>query len=166
MEKYPLKGLEGYYIDRKANVYSKWVNKARHGVVLGEKCKKMKPRVQKFGYTSYSFGRKVQKNVHRLMYETFVGPIPKGMVIRHLDSDPTNNDLSNLAIGTQSDNMQDCLKAGRHKTNRMINKELALEISELRNSQRYTWQEVADIYGIKKETVRKGVKKLLEKGDK
>ena len=38
---------------------------------------------------------------------TFIGPKPKGMVIRHLDSNPSNNKLSNLIYGTYVENEND-----------------------------------------------------------
>lgn len=43
--------------------------------------------------------------VHRFIWECFYGPIPKGLVINHLDEDPTNNALSNLSLATQAENL-------------------------------------------------------------
>jgi hypothetical protein len=45
--------------------------------------------------------------VHELMLITFVGPRPAGMECRHLDGNPANNALSNLAWGTRSENSFD-----------------------------------------------------------
>jgi len=36
--------------------------------------------------------------LHRLVYESFVGEIPKGKEIDHIDGDTTNNDISNLQL--------------------------------------------------------------------
>ena len=58
-------------------------------------------------------GKTYPRQVHRLVMESFVGPYPDGQEIRHLDGDPTNNALSNLAYGTRSDNLYDAV---RHKT--------------------------------------------------
>lgn len=44
------------------------------------------------------------KKVHRLVWETFKGPIPDGMVIDHDDTHKDNNTLSNLKVCTQKDN--------------------------------------------------------------
>jgi hypothetical protein len=52
-------------------------------------------------------GRKQTQWVHRTVWEAFHGNIPAGSVIRHLDGDPQNNRLSNLAIGTPADNAAD-----------------------------------------------------------
>jgi hypothetical protein len=52
--------------------------------------------------------------IHALVLEAFVGPRPDGLDIRHLDGDPLNNHLSNLAYGTKQENMQDTLLHGTH----------------------------------------------------
>lgn len=51
--------------------------------------------------------------VHRLVLEAFVGPCPPGMECRHLDGDPTNNHISNLAWGTPKENAEDRERHGR-----------------------------------------------------
>lgn len=53
------------------------------------------------------------KRVHRMVLATFEGDQPE-MQVRHLDGDPQNNHLSNLAYGTPAENMQDCLDHGTH----------------------------------------------------
>lgn len=53
--------------------------------------------------------------LHRLVWEAFNGPIPDGLVVRHLNDDPNNNRLENLAVGTYADNAQDCVRNGHHK---------------------------------------------------
>jgi hypothetical protein len=45
--------------------------------------------------------------VHRLVLDAFVGRCPEGQQCRHLDGDPTNNHLSNLAWGTAAENATD-----------------------------------------------------------
>lgn len=52
------------------------------------------------------------RTVHQLVLEAFVGPIPPGMEVRHLNGDPTDNRLENLAYGTHSENMRDRLAHG------------------------------------------------------
>lgn len=49
------------------------------------------------------------KLLHKMVYETFVGPIPKGLWVRHLDDDRTNNHIDNLTLGTPKDNQDDCV---------------------------------------------------------
>ncbi len=45
--------------------------------------------------------------VHRLVLAAFVGPCPEDMECRHLDGNPANNKLENLAWGTRKENQQD-----------------------------------------------------------
>lgn len=42
--------------------------------------------------------------VHRLVASTWIGPIPKGCWVNHEDGNKVNNSLSNLTIGTPSEN--------------------------------------------------------------
>lgn len=43
--------------------------------------------------------------VYRLVWEAFNGPIEKGLVINHLDENPSNDRLDNLEKCTQKENM-------------------------------------------------------------
>ncbi len=52
--------------------------------------------------------------VHLLVMSAFVGPRPDGMETRHLDGDPANNVLPNLAYGTKSENALDSVRHGTH----------------------------------------------------
>lgn len=50
--------------------------------------------------------------VHRLVLLAFVGPPDEGKQCRHLDGDPTNNNLSNLRWGTPAENNADQVSHG------------------------------------------------------
>lgn len=64
-------------------------------------------------------GKQVNRKVHRLMLEAFVGPCPPGMVTRHLNGNPRDNRLENLCWGTYSENTYDTIRHGTHcKTRR------------------------------------------------
>lgn len=53
-------------------------------------------------------GRNITREVHRLMGLAFLGVSSgDGLQVRHLDGNPENNRLSNLALGTQSQNQLD-----------------------------------------------------------
>lgn len=70
------------------------------------------------GYAScvlYRFGAGENARVHILVAVAFIGPRPKGQIIRHLDGNPKNNRVSNLAWGTQSENLFDTVRHGRHR---------------------------------------------------
>lgn len=57
-------------------------------------------------------GRRLERRVHRLVLEAFVGVEPS-LFGRHLDGDRSNNALSNLAYGTPRQNSQDMVEHGR-----------------------------------------------------
>lgn len=78
----------------------------------------MRPALTEHGYRYVTLSRdgvKEKLRVHRLALAAFDRePLP-GEVCRHLDGDPANNRLDNLAWGSQADNMQDMVRHGRHK---------------------------------------------------
>lgn len=51
--------------------------------------------------------------VHRLVASAFLGPCPGGQEVRHLDGNPQNNAVTNLAYGTRTENILDVLRIGR-----------------------------------------------------
>lgn len=53
-----------------------------------------------------------QRPVHHLVLEAFVGSRPENCEARHLDGDPSNNRLDNLAWGTKAENEADKVRHG------------------------------------------------------
>ena len=74
--------------------------------------RRLKPHPQSRGHCTVDLGRRKTRFVHRLVLEAFVGSCPSGMECRHLDGDPSNNRLDNLAWGTRLENYQDSVKHG------------------------------------------------------
>jgi hypothetical protein len=116
-----------------------------------------KPRIgspDKDGYlliTLDGFSRKA----HHLILEAFVCPKPDGMQCRHLDGDPTNNNLENLKWGTSSENIQDFVRIN----NRYPNSKLLLtdvkKIKEKLQTGFYTQTAIAKMFDTHKTTVCK-----------
>lgn len=60
-------------------------------------------------YTRQKDGRYIGsygKLLHRDVWTHYNGEIPKGYVIHHIDGNPSNNDISNLQLMTQSEHMK------------------------------------------------------------
>lgn len=91
------KDIGKYIVYTDGRVYSKISNKF------------MKHCMTKAGY--YMLGSKLG-SVHRLVAKTFIGDIPLGMEVNHIDGDKTNNDLSNLEIVTKSENLKHAFQIG------------------------------------------------------
>jgi hypothetical protein len=60
-------------------------------------------------------GQMATKTVHNLVMEAFIGPCPEGQEIRHLDGNPANPQLDNLAYGTSYENKLDTIRHGTHR---------------------------------------------------
>lgn len=66
-------------------------------------------------YVKLLVGRKAHNpTLHKLVTAAFIGPRPEGMVVRHIDGDPTNNVPANLRYGTHSQNNDDSVRHGTH----------------------------------------------------
>lgn len=67
------------------------------------------------GYQTVSLrgnGRYVHKKISQLVLWAFVGPQPAGTYCRHLDGNPRNDRLENLAYGTPKQNSEDAMRHG------------------------------------------------------
>lgn len=68
--------------------------------------------VDRDGYRVVTIGG-LRTKLHRLLLYVFRGPAQKkGMVTRHLDGNPSNNRIDNLAWGTPAENWNDKRKHG------------------------------------------------------
>lgn len=59
-------------------------------------------------------GKRSYRYVHALVMEAFVGPLPEGQQVRHLNDVFTDNRLCNLAYGSRSENNFDRVDNGIH----------------------------------------------------
>lgn len=55
-------------------------------------------------------GKRKAHYVHRIVWETFHGPIPEGYEINHIDHNKSNNSLGNLELVTHSENIKKAVK--------------------------------------------------------
>lgn len=74
-------------------------------------------------------GKQKTLYLHQQVMRAFEGPAPQGQVVRHLDGDSANNNVKNLAYGTQQDNMDDMRAEGYKSASRLSFKQIE-EINE------------------------------------
>lgn len=100
----PVEGAEGYFVNMEGKV------KGRYGRVLRGTIKS--------GYPSFREG-KYGRNlwIHRVVAQAFIGDIPEGLVVNHIDEDKTNANVMNLEICTISHNISHSL-ASRKPTSK------------------------------------------------
>jgi hypothetical protein len=106
------------------------------------------------GYSYFIFvknNRKKGHYLHRLVASLFIGTIPKGYVVNHLDGNKLNNHVGNLEICTYSDNQQHAFDTGlspkgEHHHNASLSDVQILEIRDLRG--KFTGRELALRYGV------------------
>jgi len=94
--------------------------------------------------------------VHHAVLLAFVGPRPEGMETRHLDGDPTNNVVTNLAWGTRGENAADTRKHGRLRTLRRARARLTSDqVAEIRTRVgKASLRDIAAEFGVSHTTVR------------
>jgi len=108
-----IEGYEGLYqvsnygrvrsLDRTTFANSRW-GKVRS---MNFKGRIIKQFVGKNGYMKVSLckdGKVHSKDIHRLVYEAFIGEIVEEMQVNHIDENKTNNKVENLNLLTPKEN--------------------------------------------------------------
>lgn len=106
LEKYP-----AYYVSTEGEVFTTLDNSGKTGRMF----KLRKQNIQADGYFQLELregGKGRTLLVHRLILEAFVCKCPKGQETRHLNGNPEDNRLENLAWGTPKENHRDQVRHG------------------------------------------------------
>lgn len=106
----------GYYqASKNGNIRSVDRSIIRNGVKVNIKGTVLKSSTGENDYPTVVLskdGKNKTWYVHDLVAITFIGPKPKGSVVRHITNIKTNCKLSNLEYGTSSDNASDRNRSG------------------------------------------------------
>lgn len=93
------KDIPGYIGLYQASTFGRIRNKKRNKIVLS--------KINKSGYLQIKLHKENIRKfymVHRLVYETFVGIIPDGMQVNHINEIKTDNSVWNLNLMTPKEN--------------------------------------------------------------
>lgn len=92
-------------------------------------------------------------SVHRAVYESFKGPIPKGMQVNHKDGNKLNNNLDNLELCTPLENVRHAWDNGLcKKQDRKGPKNPNYRGGEYNPTAKHTSEEAISVYALLKET--------------
>ena len=99
----PIPGYPNYEVGDQGTIVSLNYRRTGKRHVLRDR------RKNRYGHRKVNLCRKGEKpkpkSVHKLVAEVFIGQCPDGLVINHIDSDPTNNRADNLEYLTQKANV-------------------------------------------------------------
>ena len=103
----PVRGFPQYWVSTKGRVYSSLSDSFIYGT----------PNIRSghVDFCLHSGNIRCHKFLHRMVAEAFIPNPFNYPVVRHLDDDPDNNCVENLAWGTQVDNMRDAIRNGTFK---------------------------------------------------
>lgn len=100
----PIPGYEGLY------------DVSNEGNVRGVKRRKiLKSRASRTGYLQlqlHADGQAHHVSVHRLVASAFIGPVPHGCEVNHVDGNKANNTVANLAYVSHSENIRHANREG------------------------------------------------------
>lgn len=122
----------------------------------------LKPIVRATGYNVMSVqcgGKKLYRYVHRLVAEAFLGPIPDGLTVNHLDGNKSNNAVANLEYVTITENIRHAIRTGlrdltgERNPSAKITADMVREIRRLYSSLGIGHRRLAERMGLNRNTV-------------
>ncbi len=66
-----------------------------------------------FGYLTVKIGNR-HRFIHQIVTEHFLGGVPKGLTVNHIDGNKLNNSIENLEYMTRAENIAHAISIGLH----------------------------------------------------
>lgn len=163
---------ETYEVSDRHRVRSQYVPRGRGK--LGVVWRILKQTLDDYGrpvVTLYLRGKRRHFRVSHLVADAFLPPKSSDdQVLRHLNDDPTDNRLENLAWGTYSDNMADSIRNGKFRTSKgnangmaKLTEDNVREIRRLYATGNFTQRELALRFGVSHATIGRIVRREIWK---
>jgi HNH endonuclease len=112
------------------------------------------------GYGRINIGPGVRVQAHRLAWELYVGPIPTDLIVLHRCDQPPCCNPEHLQLGTQQDNVDDCVAKGRRVDfrgeqvgNSKLTEEKAAFIKWFLEEKKHSGIELAQKFGVSNRTI-------------
>jgi len=148
-----------YRISNFGKLQSRWQRHASYkGFIAKDVWKDLPFYSDKRGYLQVHLcngcGKVKTVRIHNLVAQFFIGKRPSGNVIRHLDSNPANNHISNLSYGTYTENENDKIENGTWNTRNGGAKLTPSKVQEIRKKLTTISQKMlAKEYGVSRPTI-------------
>lgn len=132
-----LSDFSAYRVSNMGRIQSRWQRRASYcGFIIEDVWRDLPMYPDAKGYLQVHLcdghGRVKTVRIHNLVSTTFIGPRPSRNVVRHLDSNPSNNCINNLAYGTYSENENDKIANGTWNTRNGGAKITPSQVQEIR----------------------------------
>jgi predicted RNA-binding protein len=148
-----------YRVSNLGRVQSRWQKKNIHSDLnIEDKWKDLKATSDGKRYLSVALcdGHNKPKTfrIHNLVTLAFLGEKPKGKVVRHIDGNPSNNNINNLTYGTHLENEHDKKNNGTFNLRYGGAKLTQAEVLEIKKEGKNIKQkDLANQYGVSRPTI-------------
>lgn len=95
--------------------------------------------------------------IHREVAKLFIGSIPEGFIVNHIDGNRLNNSVYNLEIISQQDNINHALHELRHGRIKLFDSDIESVSKLLKSGVRIS--RIAEMYGVHTSTMGKFIKR-------